>query len=135
MFLAFNYLLCVDDLPTWLLKVVNGIFCTLLLTCRFKDFRNPDFLTKMVTSFNIDKLGTNLHMSVWNPRAIPTEDTYEGLRKQMNEETERRARELQQQQQLNLGASAAGSAGAGVTAGGAVGSVAIAAARYVAIGI
>ena len=42
-----------------------------------RDFRNPDFLQKMVDYFHIDHTGTCFAPGVWDPKSLPAEDFYD----------------------------------------------------------
>ncbi len=44
---------------------------------RMRDFRNPDFLQKMVDYFHIDHTGTCFAPGAWDPKSLPAEDFYD----------------------------------------------------------
>jgi hypothetical protein len=48
-----------------------------------KDYRNPEFFKKMVEYWEIDEHGTAFTPEMFNPRALPQEDSIEELKKEL----------------------------------------------------
>ncbi|GLI61282.1 hypothetical protein VaNZ11_003631 [Volvox africanus] len=74
----------------------KGISLTDSITHR-KDFRNPDFLQKLVDHFHVQEHGSAFPPEVFDPESLPTEDTIDQLIKALEREQERRARLREQQ--------------------------------------
>ncbi|KXZ44393.1 hypothetical protein GPECTOR_68g364 [Gonium pectorale] len=62
-----------------------------------KDFRNPDFLQKLVEHFHVQEHGSAFPPDVFDPTSLPQEDTIDQLLKALDREQERRARLREQQ--------------------------------------
>ncbi|EFJ46830.1 hypothetical protein VOLCADRAFT_105349 [Volvox carteri f. nagariensis] len=74
----------------------KGISLTDSITHR-KDFRNPDFLQKLVDHFHVQEHGSAFPPDVFDPDSLPPEDIIDQLIKALEREQERRARLREQQ--------------------------------------
>lgn len=58
-----------------------------------RDYRNPDFLAKLVEHFDVDESGTAFGKDIFDPHGLPKADYYEALAKEFSEWDKQRQEE------------------------------------------
>jgi hypothetical protein len=95
---------------------------------RMREWNNPDFLEKMVEHFSLDPYGSCFPKEVWDPTALPPEDTWAQLSEALKRADQRRAAERAARAAVAFGSGgvqmpATAAAGLGAAAAAAAGGV------------